>query len=286
VFGTLTTFGFVQIAVIVVGASVLLLWISERLTEFGIGNGSSVIIAVGIVSGFPQALSRIVSTYDATQAPTLIGIVVVVIAAIAAIIYITEAERLIEVTYARQARSLATQGATGSNKSYIPIRLNQAGVMPIIFALTLLMFPSFIANIMITSKVEMVKNIGSFVYLWLQNNLVHGILYFILVFFFTYFYTAITFDPKKISENLQRGGAFVPGIRPGDATIDYLSRIVTRTTLVGALFLGIIAILPSIVQSLTGIATVTIGGTGILIVVSTVIDMIKKTDAQIGMREY
>ncbi len=286
VFGTLTTFGFMQVAIIVVGASMLLMWISERLTEFGIGNGSSVIIAVGIVSGFPRAVSRIISTYDATQAPTLIAIVAVVIAAIAAIIYVTEAERLIEVTYARQARSMATQGAGGSNKSYIPIRLNQAGVMPIIFALTLLMFPSFIANVMITSKVEMIKNIGSFVYVWLQNNLVHGVLYFILVFFFTYFYTAITFDPKKISENLQRGGAFVPGIRPGDATIDYLSRIVTRTTLVGALFLGVIAILPSIVQYATGIATITIGGTGILIVVSTIIDMIKKTDAQIGMREY
>ena len=286
VFGTLTTFGFMQVAIIVVGASMLLMWISERLTEFGIGNGSSVIIAVGIVSGFPRAVSRIISTYDATQAPTLIAIVAVVIAAIAAIIYVTEAERLIEVTYARQARSMATQGAGGSNKSYIPIRLNQAGVMPIIFALTLLMFPSFIANVMITSKVEMIKNIGSFVYVWLQNNLVHGVLYFILVFFFTYFYTAITFDPKKISENLQRGGAFVPGIRPDDATIDYLSRIVTRTTLVGALFLGVIAILPSIVQYATGIATITIGGTGILIVVSTIIDMIKKTDAQIGMREY
>lgn len=286
VFGSLSSFGFMQIAIIVVGASMLLMWISERLTEFGIGNGSSIIIAVGIVSGFPQTISRIVATYDATQAPTLIAILVIIVLAIAAIIYITEAERLIEVTYARQARSQATQGATGSNTSYIPIRLNQAGVMPIIFALTLLMFPSFIANIMITSKIEMIKNIGSFLYVWLQNNLVHGILYFILVFFFTYFYTAITFDPKKISENLQRGGAFVPGIRPGDATIDYLSRIVTRTTFVGALFLGIIAILPSIVQSFTGIATVTIGGTGILIVVSTVIDVIKKTDAQIGMREY
>lgn len=286
VFGSLTSFGFAQIAIIVVGASVLLMWLSERLTEFGIGNGSSIIIAVGIIASFPQAVSRIVSTYDATQAPTLIVIIALVVCAIAAIVYITEAERLIEVTYARQARSIGSQGATGTNKSYIPIRLNQAGVMPIIFALTLLMFPSFIANIMSASAVESIRSVGTFLSYWLQNNVVHGILYFILVFFFTYFYTAITFDPKKISENLQRGGAFVPGIRPGDATIDYLSRIVTRTTLVGALFLGLIAILPSIVQSFTGIASITVGGTGILIVVSTVIDIIKKTDAQIGMREY
>jgi preprotein translocase subunit SecY len=286
VFGVLSVFGFVQIAVIVVGASILLMWIAERLTEFGIGNGSSLIIAAGIISGFPRAISRIISTYDATQAPALIGIIVLIVLAIAAIIYVTEAERLIEVTYARQARSQATQAASGSQTSYIPIRLNQAGVMPIIFALTLLMFPSFIANVMTTSSVEVIKHIGSFVSVWIAKPLVYGVLYFILVFFFTYFYTAITFDPKKISENLQRGGAFVPGIRPGDATVDYLSRIVTRTTLVGALFLGLIAVLPSVVQNFTGIASITVGGTGVLIVVSTVIDIIKKTDAQIGMREY
>ncbi len=286
VFGSLTAFGFMQIGIIVVGASILLMWIGERLTEFGIGNGISLIIATGIISAFPQSVSRIISTYDATQAPTLIGIVVLIVAAIAAIIYITEAERLVEVTYARQARSIASQGATGSTKSYIPIRLNQAGVMPIIFALTLLMFPGFIANFMKTSSIEVISNIGSFVSYWVQNGLVYGILYFSLVFFFTYFYTMITFDPQKIAENLQRSGAFVPGIRPGDSTVDYLSKIVTRTTLVGALFLGLIAVLPNIVQSFTGIASITVGGTGVLIVVSTIIDMIKKTDAQIGMREY
>ncbi|MES2623312.1 MAG: preprotein translocase subunit SecY [Patescibacteria group bacterium] len=285
VFGALSAFGFIQIGIIVVASSVLLMWIGERLTEFGIGNGISLIIATGIISGFPQALSRVIATYDPSQAPTLIAMVVLVILAIAAIIYITEAERLVAVTYARQARSSASQGA-GSTQTYIPIRLNQAGVMPIIFALTLLMFPSFIANFIKTSSVPFLANAGTFLSYWLQNALVHGILYFLLVFFFTYFYTAITFDPKKISENLQRGGAFVPGIRPGDATIDYLSKIVTRTTLVGALFLGLIAILPSIVQSFTGIASITIGGTGVLIVVSTIIDIIKKTDAQIGMREY
>lgn len=286
VFGALTSFGFIQIGIIVVGASLLLMWIGERLTEFGIGNGISLIIATGIISAFPRAVSRIISTYDASQAPTLIAIVILIVLAIAAIIYITEAERLVQVTYARQARSTNNFGATGTNNSYIPIRLNQAGVMPIIFALTLLMFPTFIANFMKTSSIESINQIGSFLSLWLQNAWVYGIMYFLLVFFFTYFYTAITFDPKKISENLQRGGAFVPGVRPGDATIDYLSKIVTRTTLVGALFLGLIAVLPNIVQSFTGIASITVGGTGVLIVVSTIIDMIKKTDAQIGMREY
>ena len=286
VFGSLSTFGFIQIAIIVVGSSVLLMWLGERLTEFGIGNGASLLIATGIIAALPQSISRIYSTYDSTQALGLLGILIMIVAAIAAIVYITEAERPIEVTYARQARSLASQGATGTAKTYMPIRLNQAGVMPIIFAVTLLMFPTFIGNIMAGSEVETIKSIGTFITVWFQNAWVNGLLYFLLVFFFTYFYTAITFDPKLISENLQKSGAFVPGIRPGDSTIEYLSRIVTRTTLVGATFLGIIAILPSIVQGLTGIASISVGGTGVLIVVSTIIDIVKKVDAQIGMREY
>lgn len=286
VFGSLSSFGFMQIGIIVVASSVLLMWLGERLTEFGLGNGASLIIAVGIIAALPQTVSRVFSTYDSSQALTLIGIVVLTVLAIAAIVYITEAERPIEVTYARQARSIGSQGATGTNKTYMPIRLNQAGVMPIIFAVTLLMFPTFIGNIMAGSSVEVIKNIGTFIARWFQNPWVNGSLYFILVFFFTYFYTAITFDPKLISENLQKSGAFVPGVRPGDSTIDYLSRIVTRTTLVGAVFLGVIAILPAVVQGFTGIASLSVGGTGVLIVVSTIIDIVKKVDAQIGMREY
>ncbi len=286
VFGSLSSFGFMQIAIIVVASSVFLMWLGERLTEFGIGNGSSLIIATGIIAALPQTISRLISTYDPSQLLGLIGIVIAIIVAIIAIVYVTEAERPIEVTYARQARSLATQGATGSSKTYMPIRLNQAGVMPIIFAVTLLMFPTFIGNLLSGSEVETLKSIGTFIVRWLQNAWIRGALYFLLVFFFTYFYTAITFDPKMISENLQKSGAFVPGIRPGDSTIEYLSRIVTRTTLVGATFLGLIAILPSIVQGLTGVASISIGGTGVLIVVSTIIDIVKKVDAQIGMREY
>lgn len=158
--------------------------------------------------------------------------------------FVTEAERPIEVTYARQARSLATQGVSGSGKSYMPIRLNQAGVMPIIFALTILMFPTFIASFISGSSVEVLRNIGLFITRWMQNAWVYGILYFVLVFVFTYFYTAITFDPKQIAENLQKQGAFVSGIRPGDQTIEYMSRIVTKTTFIGALFLGIVADTP------------------------------------------
>ncbi len=286
VFGELTSFAFLQIAIIVVASSVLLMWLGERLSEYGLGNGISLIIAGGIIASMPQSISRIWATFDATQAPGFIAILAVAIAAIWLIVFVTEAERPIEVTYARQARSLSTQGAGGSSKSYMPIRLNQAGVMPIIFALTLLMFPTFIANFISGSSVEILRNIGLFVTRWMQNGWVYGILYFVLVFVFTYFYTAITFDPKQIAENLQKQGAFVPGIRPGDQTVDYMSRIVTKTTFIGALFLGIVAILPSVIQGLTGINSIKIGGTGILIVVSVVIEVLKKIDAQVGMRQY
>ena len=286
VFGELTSFAFLQIAIIVVASSVLLMWLGERLSEYGLGNGISLIIAGGIIASMPQSISRIWATFDATQAPGFIAILAVAIAAIWLIVFVTEAERPIEVTYARQARSLSTQGAGGSSKSYMPIRLNQAGVMPIIFALTLLMFPTFIANFISGSSVEILRNIGLFVTRWMQNGWVYGILYFVLVFVFTYFYTAITFDPKQIAENLQKQGAFVPGIRPGDQTVDYMSRIVTKTTFIGALFLGLVAILPSVIQGLTGINSIKIGGTGILIVVSVVIEVLKKIDAQVGMRQY
>ncbi len=286
VFGGLTAFGFAQIAIIVVASSIFLMWIGERLTEFGIGNGISIIITVGIIAALPQTVSRIYSTYDSTQLPLFVGMGLLLISIIALIICITEAERPIEVNYARQARSLATQGASGSHKTYLPIKLNQAGVMPIIFAITILMFPSFLGNIMILSSNDIIQNIGRFISIWSQNPWAYGIVYFLLVFLFTYFYTAVTFDPKQMSENLQKQGAFVSGIRPGDSTMDYLSRIVTRTTFIGATFLACIAVLPNIVQGFTGIASISIGGTGILIVISTLIDVIKKINAQLSMREY
>ena len=286
VFAGLTAFGFIQITIIVVASSLLLMWIGERMTEYGIGNGISMIITIGIIASLPQSVSRILATYDASQLPLFMLIIALSVIVIAFIIAITEAERPIEINYARQARSLATQGASGSHKTYLPIKLNQAGVMPIIFAITLLMFPTFIGNILTLSANATVQSVGRFVTLWSQNAWVHGIAYFALVFLFTYFYTAVTFDPKQMSENLQKSGAFVSGIRPGDSTMDYLSRIVTRTTFIGATFLAFIAILPSVVQGFTNIASVSIGGTGILIVISTLIDVLKKINAGLSMREY
>lgn len=198
--------------------------------------------------------------------------------------FITEAERSVPVTYAKQVRGNKVYWGTST---YLPLRLNQAGVIPIIFALSIILFPQVIAGFLSSLKAyPSLASFGTSVSIFLNDKFVYGIIYFIMVVLFTYFYTAVTFDPKMISENLQRSGAFIPGVRPGDHTKDYLAGIVTRITLVGALFLGIVAILPLIMQAFTSNQNLAIGGTALLIVVSVVLDLLKKIDAQIAMREY
>jgi preprotein translocase subunit SecY len=269
--------------VIVTAGSVLLMWIGELISEFGIGNGVSLIIFAGIVAVLPTNIMQFVATFDASQLPFYILFLAVSLIVIVGVVVITEAERSVPVTYAKQVRGNKVYGGVST---YLPLRINQAGVIPIIFALSILLFPQIIANFLANSANATVASIASAVSSFLNNPWPHAILYFLLVFVFTYFYTAVTFDPKQISENLQKGGAFIPGVRPGDSTMEYLGNIVTRITLVGALFLGVIAVLPLGVQAFTGTTTLAIGGTALLIVVSVVLDLLKKVDAQISMREY
>jgi preprotein translocase subunit SecY len=199
------------------------------------------------------------------------------------VVVVTEAERPVSVTYAKQVRGNKVYGGVST---YLPLRLNQAGVIPIIFALSILLFPQIISNFLSKVSNAQIAEIASKVSVFLNDAWVHGILYFLLVFVFTYFYTAVTFDPKMISENLQKGGAFIPGVRPGESTQIYLGKIVTRITLVGAVFLGFVAVLPVIMQGFSGNQSLAIGGTALLIVVSVVLDLLKKIDAQASMREY
>lgn len=272
----------VDILVIVAG-SILLMWLGELITEFGVGNGISLIIFAGIISRLPATASQLIFTFDAAQLPVyIVGLVVTVLVTLGVVI-VTEAERPIPITYAKQIRGGRTHGGLST---YLPLRINQAGVIPIIFALSILLFPRVIFEFLTKSSVAMVEKVASFALTLLANNWFYTSAYFILVFLFTYFYTAVTFDPDSIATNLQKSGAFVPGVRPGNATADYISRVLTRLTLVGALFLGVIAILPLILRSLTGIQSLAIGGTALLIVVSVVIDLIKKIDAQVSAREY
>lgn len=268
--------------VIIVGGSMLLLWIGELINEFGIGSGTSLIIMAGIIAVMPSKIAQFFFTFTVDQLPVFLIYCAIGILVIAGVVYIYEAERPVPVTYARAVRGIRT---IGGNNTYLPLRLAQAGVMPIIFASSLLLFPQFLAGVFANSSREILQNISSGLTTFLQTQWLYALVYFVLVVFFTYFYTAVTFDPKQIAENLQKGGAFIPGIRPGEATTDHLAKIVTRITLVGSLFLGIVAVLPFIVQSSTGITAFAIGGTSLLIVVSVVIDLIRKIDAQVSLHE-
>ncbi len=281
---TLTPFQFAVNLVVITAGSILLMWIGELISEFGLGNGVSLIIFAGIVSGLPQQVSQLLFSFDATQLPLYLGFLAAAVLTIAAVVLISEAERPVPVTYAKRVRGMKFVGGAGS--TYLPLRLNQAGVIPIIFALSLLLIPQMFASFFQTSSNAILQNISSSILSAFQHLGLYGTLYFIFVFFFTYFYTAVTFDPHQISENLQKNGAFIPGVRPGQPTSEYLAKIITRITFVGALFLAIIAVLPIIMQWATGITTLALGGTALLIVVSVILDLSRRIDAQISIREY
>ncbi len=283
ILGAMTLQGMALDIMMIVAGSILLMWLGELVTEFGIGNGVSLIIFAGIVSRLPATISQLLYSYDPSQIPVYaLGLVIALLVTFCVVI-ITEAERPIPITYARQVRGNTTYGGIST---YLPLRINQAGVIPIIFALSILLFPRMIFQFLSHSTIAAIAAFSTHAVNLLANNWFYTVSYFVLVVVFTYFYTAVTFDPDNISENLQKSGAFIPGVRPGLSTADYISRVLTRLTLVGALFLGVIAILPLILRSITGIQSIAIGGTALLIVVSVVIDLVKKVDAQVSAREY
>ncbi len=278
-----SSFDFTLNVIIIATGAILAMWIGELITEFGVGNGVSLLIFAGIVASLPSAVSQLVVAYTPSELLNYILYGILVLGIIIAVVYVNEAERRIPITYAKHGRGMLTYGGADT---YIPMKLNQAGVMPIIFALSILLFPQMIANSFLDSSIGVLSQAAHFVNTILTHSVWYPLIYFILVFVFTYFYTAITFDPESVAENLAKSGAFIPGIRPGNATIEYLARLATRITFVGATFLGIIAVLPIIILSATGNQAVAIGGTSVLIVVSVVLDLMKRLDAQIAMREY
>ena len=279
----ITTFDFALNVIIISAGSILLMWVGELISEFGIGNGVSLIIFAGIVAVLPSNVTQFLAAYNPAEIPVYLIALLIGIIVIAGVVFVTEAERSVPVTYAKQVRGNKVYGGAST---YIPLRLNQAGVIPIIFALSILLFPQIISTALSKVSIVWLADFAAATTVFLNNPWVHGIAYFVLVVLFTYFYTAVTFDPKLISENLQRSGAFIPGVRPGEHTRDHLAAIVTRITLVGALFLGTIAILPLLMQAFTDNQNLAIGGTALLIVVSVVLDLLKKIDAQVAMREY
>lgn len=268
---------------VVTAGSMLLMWLGELISEFGLGNGVSLIIFAGIVARLPQDMSQLVFSFDPSQLPVYVGFTALALVTVAAVVAVTEAERPVPVTYAKRVRGMKF---FGGSSTYLPLRLNQAGVIPIIFALSFMLIPQMFATFFQASSHVWLASIAAAILSLLQNLMFYGAAYFVFVVLFTYFYTAVTFDPHAISENLQKNGAFIPGVRPGAPTSEYLAKVITRITLVGALFLGLIAVLPIIMQSFTGIQTLTIGGTALLIVVSVILDLARRVDAQISIREY
>jgi len=269
--------------VIITAGSILIMWIGELISEFKIGNGLSLIIFAGIVSAAPQAISSAFLNYSPALLITYIIFAILAVIVIAGVVFVNEGERKIPVSYAKQVRGMKLYGGAST---YLPLKVNQAGVIPIIFAISILLFPQFIAQSISIVSPEISLSLNAWVTKFFNNHYIYSSLYFILVVMFTYFYTAVTFDPSEISKNLQRNGGFIPGIRPGQATTEVIAKTVHRTTLFGALFLGVIAVLPNITQIITGIQSFKIGGTALLIVVSVALESMKQVDSQLSLREY
>lgn len=281
---TTSTLHIVMIICAMTGGSMFLLWIGELITEKKVGNGISLLIFAGIVAGLPGLLSQTFTVFDSSQYFTLAVYAVVFFVTIAGVVFVSEGQRNVPVQYARQSHGMS--GSVGGVASSLPLRVNMTGVIPIIFAVSLLLFPTVIAQFFTQARSAWLAQAAAWVLVTFQNQVVYGVLYFSLVVLFTYFYTTIVFQPERIAENLQKQGGFVPGIRPGRPTSEYLLSVINRITLGGALFLGAVAVLPIIAQSFTGSRTLAIGGTSLLIVVSVVIESIKQIQSQLTMREY
>ena len=270
--------------VTIAAGCLFLMWLGELITEKGIGNGVSLLIFAGIVADVPNSIRQIIFQWDPGNLPAYLLFFGMSLLIIAGVVMVNEARRNIPVSYAKRVRGMRMYGGAST---YLPLNVNPAGVIPIIFALSILLFPGMIASFLSGTGGQIgsiAKTIGDL----FQNPWIYGILYFILVCLFTYFYTAVTFDPKAISSNLQKMGGFIPGIRPGQSTADFLYYILNRILLIGALFLGGIAVMPSVIQGATGVTAFTflVGGTSLLIVVSVVLETMRQVRSQLQMREY
>jgi preprotein translocase subunit SecY len=283
VLGSISLFNYVTIILTITAGTIFLMWLGELITEKKVGNGISMLIFAGIIASLPQSVQQLIATYDSSKLFMMIGFVAIAILTVVGVIYISEGQRNVPVQYARQMHGNHNYGGS---TTHLPLRVNMAGVIPIIFAVSVLMFPSMLAQFFVTSSVAWLAQLSAWTIAIFQNQLVYGISYFILVVAFTYFYTEVVFHPEQIAENLQKQGGFVPGIRPGQQTSRYLSSVIHKITLAGALFLGVIAILPLIMRSVTGMQSLAIGGTSLLIVVSVVIETVKQIEAQMTMRQY
>lgn len=281
--GDLTFFQYLTAIVTVTAGTMLLTWLGDLISERHIGNGVSLLIFAGIIAGLPTALQQTLLAFDISQLTTVVLFVLIALATVVGVVFITEGQRQIPVTYARRVRGMTQYGGTNT---HLPLRVNQGGVIPIIFAISVIIFPSMIAQFFVQAKSAWLSNTAEYIIQLFNNQIFYGVFYFILVVAFTYFYSAVVFKPDQVAENLQKQGGFIPGIRPGRPTAEYLQATVNRINLTGSIFLGVIAVLPLILQAYTGMSTLVVGGTSLLIVVSVVIESVKKVEAQLEMHDY
>ncbi len=278
---SLSPISLIALVATMVAGTMFSVWLGELITEYGISNGISFLIFAGIVARLPVVLGQSLTVLGGEDILKVIVFLVLSVFIVAVIVFMNEATRQIPVSYARRV------GRMGLSSSYIPLRLNQAGVIPIIFAVSLVMLPSLLGQFLQGSSNPSLNQLaGKIATLFDPTSVAYNLVYFLLVFGFTYFYTSVVFNPERISENLQKSGGFIPGIRPGPQTSKYLNGVLNKITLVGATFLGLIAILPSFFQNAIGVANLAIGGTGILIVVSVVLEMTREMEAQLVMKRY
>ncbi|PIU28592.1 preprotein translocase subunit SecY [Candidatus Woesebacteria bacterium CG07_land_8_20_14_0_80_44_9] len=283
VISSLSPLAVLSLVLTMTAGTVFAVWLGDLISEHGLKDGISFLIFVGIVSRLPISLGQSVTTFqsqDLLKVGLFLGMALLVIAGI---IFMNEAVRKIPIHYSRRSGNSGLSPVT----SYLPLRLNQAGVIPIIFAVSLVLVPSLISQFLANSANPILAHLATGVgRVFSPQSLVYNLVYFLLIFGFTYFYTAVVFNPDKISENLQKGGGFIPGIRPGSSTAKYLSFVLGRITLIGGIFLGLVAILPSFFQKTIGVANLAIGGTGVLIVVSVVLEVIRQLEGELAMRKY
>jgi preprotein translocase subunit SecY len=283
ILGEVAFFDLFAMIITITAGTIFLMWIGELISEKKIGNGISLLIFAGIIASLPSTVQRLLVTFDLSQLYLILGFLLIALITVVGIVIINEGQRKIPVQYARQIRG---SRAFGGTSTHLPIRVNTAGVIPIIFAISVVIFPSMIAQMFTSADSQFVSNTAHWVINLFENQLFYGVFYFLLVVGFTYFYTEIIFKPDNISENLQKQGGFIPGIRPGRHTSEYLSYISRRILLTGSLFLGLIAVLPLLMRYFTGMQALAIGGTSLLIVVSVVVDMVKQIESQLSMRDY
>ena len=281
--GEISPLQWVTALIAVTAGTIFLMWIGELISEKKIGNGISLLIFAGIIAGLPTTLQRMFIVFDQSQFYNLLLLIAIGLITVFGVVLITEGQRNIPVSYARRVQG---NKLSGGMNTHLPLRVNQGGVIPIIFAISVMLYPPMVANFLTRASNPWLATFAANVVNWFNNMMVYGIVYFVLVVAFTYFYSAVVFHPDQIAENLQKQGGFIPGIRPGNSTAEYLQKVVNRINLTGSLFLGVIAVLPLVVQQATGLDAMIIGGTSLLIIVSVVIEVLKQIESQLSVHEY